>query len=117
MGIYLPRLMGTGRRVSKIIALMISARDEWIQLKFLHRVYYSLQRSSCIYATTVPTCPKYQASMGTFHMVLSCPPLQDFQKGVASEVGSGSEVTISMDPLMFLLGICDTSNTIHHTSF
>lgn len=55
--------------IQQYIPLMISARDRYIQLKFLHRAYYTPQRLARIYPTHSDKCPKCKNAGGN---VLSC---------------------------------------------
>lgn len=106
-----------GRRHTAISPLIISTRDRWIQLKFLHRMYYSPQRHSTIYPLLDPTCPKCRMDVGTFiHMVWSCCTLKWFWSEEVSELSALSGLVVPIDPLV-LLGICDTLNTIHHNIY
>lgn len=53
--------------VQQYIPLMISARDRYIQLKFLHKVYYTPQKLARIYPTQSDRCPKCRNELGTFN--------------------------------------------------
>lgn len=59
-------------RIQQYIPLMISAKDRYIQLKFLPRLYYTPQKLSRIYPTKSDRCPKCANQLGTFlHVVNS----------------------------------------------
>lgn len=55
------------------VSNMISARDGFIQLKFLHRAYNTLQRPAAIYPLVIPFCTRCYSSTGTIRYVkVSC---------------------------------------------
>lgn len=64
---------------SNYVTIMISAEDRFIQVKFLHRTYYTPFRLAGIYATNSPLCTGCQRDEGTFyHMDWTCPKLSAF---------------------------------------
>lgn len=100
--------------IQQYIPLMISARDRYIQLKFLPRAYYTPQKLSNIYPTQSDRCPKCKTELGTFmHVVWSCPVIQHFWSQVVDNINTVSQLQIGMNPIILLLGICDniTPNT------
>lgn len=111
--------------IQQYIPLMVSARDRYIQLKFLHRAYYTPQRLSRIYPTQSDRCPKCKGELGTFiHVVWSCPVIQQFWSEVVDVINSVGNLHIQMNPIILLLGVCDNliSNThkrlfVFYTSF
>lgn len=63
--------------VSSYIMNMTSARDHFIQLKFLHRAYYTPKRLAAMYPDTLSSCPRCGTSEASFiHMVWFFPSLQ-----------------------------------------
>lgn len=94
------------------IPLMISATDRFVQLKFLHRVYYTPHILSIIYPGMEDTCSKCRQLVGTFlHMVWSCPVLQTYWRADIKKVAG---LHLDIDPLVFLLGIIDNLATTKH---
>lgn len=94
--------------LQQCIPLMISARDRFVQLKFIHRVYYTPARLSRIYSEVTDTCPKCRQSVGTFiHMVWECPHIQSFWQEVVADVNAVVGLSLDRDPLLFILGITD----------
>lgn len=88
---------------------MISARDRFIQLKFLHRAYFSPQRLARIYLNSSPVCLKCTLEVGSFfHIVWFCQHIQNFCMGVVSVVNSVGKLKVPCDPIPLLLGIVDT---------
>lgn len=103
--------------LQQCITLMISARDHFVQLKFLHRVYYTPSRLSRIYPGVRDIFPKCRQSVGTFiHMVWECPHIQTFWQAVVSDVNMVAGLSLDRDPLVFILGITDNLNTTKNTS-
>lgn len=101
--------------IQQYIPLMISARDRYIQLKFLHQAYYTPQRLAKIYPSYPDRCPKCNTDTGTFlHVVWSCPLLQQFWKEVVQYINSIGNLAITLNPRVLLLGICDTLTTNTH---
>lgn len=102
--------------LQQCIPLMISARDRFIQMKFLHRVYYTPHRLANIYPGVEDVCPKCRQSVGTFfHVVWSCPILQTYWREVVSDINGVAGLHLDVDPLVFLLGITDNLATTKHT--
>lgn len=102
--------------LQQCIPLMISARDRFVQLKFLHRVYYTPHRQSIIYTGMGDTCPKCRQSVGTFiHMVWSCSLLQTYWRAMVADINNLTGLHLDMDPLIFLLDITDNLATTEHT--
>lgn len=53
--------------IQQYLPLMISARDRYIQLKFMHRAHYTPECLAKIYPTRSSICPKCETEMGSFH--------------------------------------------------
>lgn len=89
--------------------MMISARDRFIQIKFLHRAYFSPQCLARIYPDNSPACPKCASEEGSF-FVWSCQHIQTFWRGVVNiiNINSVSKLKVPCDPIPLLLGIVDT---------
>lgn len=88
---------------------MISAGDRFIQLKFLHRAYFSPQRLAKIYPTSNSVCTKCTSEEGSFfHVVWSCRYIQTFWRGVDNIINLVSNLKVPCDPVPLLLGIVDT---------
>lgn len=101
--------------IKQYIPLMISARDRYIQLKFLHQAYYTPQRLAKIYPSYSDRCPNCNTDAGTFlHVVWSCPLLQQFWREVVQYISLIGNLTVALDPRVLLLGICDTLTTNTH---
>lgn len=69
---------------------MISARDHFIQLKFIHRAYYTPVRLAKMYPGTSPLCNRCSAS-----------PFWEQVVGALNEFGDWS---LGLDPTLALLG-------------
>lgn len=95
--------------IQQYISLMISSREKFTQVTFLHRVYYSPERLSRIYPNRRPACHRCNTEEGSFfHVVWSCPQLQIFWRGVVDILNFIGKLRIPCDPIPLLLGICDT---------
>lgn len=69
--------------VSAYIPSMIASRDRFIQLKFLHRAYYTPQRLANIYPSPSPLCTRCALEKGSFfHMVWTCPSIRPYWQEV-----------------------------------
>lgn len=102
--------------LQQCIPFMISARDRFVQLKFLHRVYYTPQKLSRIYPGLDDGCPKCRQSVGTFfHVVWACPVLQTYWRDIVSDVNGVAGLQLKADPMMFFLGITDNLTAGKHT--
>lgn len=94
--------------VSSYNTTMISARDRFVQLKFLHRAYYTPQRLVAIYADGPSSCPCCRVLKASFiHMVWSCSSLQRFWEQVLSDLIQVTGSTLELDPKGLLLNIYD----------
>lgn len=101
--------------LQQCISLMMSARNRFVQLMFLHRVYYTPHRLSIIYPGVEYTCPKCRQWVGTFfHVVWSCPVLQTYWCAVVADINGVMGLHLDIDPLVFLLGITDNLATTNH---
>lgn len=100
--------------IQQYISLMVSAKDRYIQLKFLHRAYYTLQRLSRIYPTNSDRT-QCNTELGTFiHVVWSCPVIQQFWSQVVDTINSVGHLQIGMNPIILLLGVCDNITASTH---
>lgn len=55
--------------ISSYVSNMISARDRFVQLKFLHRAYYTPSRLAAIYPERSSSCPRCRDTESSFlHM-------------------------------------------------
>lgn len=90
--------------LTTFIPYMIAAKDRFIQLKFIHRAYYTPERLARIYPILTPTCTRCELDTGTFyHMVWSCPKLHHFWRSVADTLERVCGIEIPLDPLTCLL--------------
>lgn len=90
--------------LTTFIPSMIAAKDRFIQLKFIHRAYYTPQRLAKIYPEKSSTCTRCELEVGTFfHMVWSCPKLRPYWSAVADRLGVVCGAEIPMDPSILLL--------------
>lgn len=90
--------------LTTFIPSMIAAKDRFIQLKFIHRAYYTPERLARIYPTLSPKCTRCELDTGTFyHMVWSCPKIRPFWSSVADTLETVCGVEIPLDPLTLLL--------------
>lgn len=80
---------------------MIAAKGRFIQLKFLHRAFYTPQRLASIYLSLL--CTRCALELGTFfHIVWSCPKLRLYWQ-VANTLGDIWGIDIPLEPLILLL--------------
>lgn len=101
--------------MQQFVALMISTKDRFIQLKFIHRAYYMPQRLSVIYPTANAICLRCRGEVGNFmHMVWLCPVNSGLLEKVVSDIQRISRVPLTWDPLIFLLSITDNLPTKTH---
>lgn len=85
---------------------MISARDGFLQLKFLHREYYTPRMLAVIYPDRSPACPRCGDPEASFiHMTWSCPLLQGFWEKVLADVNQAAGNTIPLRPETRLLNV------------
>lgn len=83
---------------------MRAAKDRFIQLKFLHRTYYTSHRMASIYPQLDLFCLRCRSEVETFwHMVGSCPKLQSYWEEVARTLSELSNAQIPLEPLVLLL--------------
>lgn len=90
--------------MATFIPSMIAAKDRFIQLKFLHRAYYTPQRLARILPHRDPMCPRRRVEEGSFwHMVWSCPKIQPYWQEVADALTEVCGSRIPFEPLTLLL--------------
>lgn len=77
--------------LSSFVTNLISARDRFLQVKFLHRVYFTPKRITMNPAVPVscPRCGTQAASF--FHIVWSCPRLDPYWSAVLVDL---NQVTV-----------------------
>lgn len=89
--------------VTTFIPSMIAAKDRFIQLKFLHRAYYTPQRLSRTYSQLDPKCTRCSIEVGTFwHVVWSCPKIRLYWEAIIVTLSDICGVSIPPDPLALL---------------
>lgn len=90
--------------VSTFISSMIASRDRFVQLKFLHRAYYTPQRLASINPSLSPLCTRCSTEQGSFfHMVWTCNKICPYWRGVTDVLTEVCGATLTLDPLVFLL--------------
>lgn len=95
-----------GSEVQHYLPTMISARDRYIQLKFLYRAYYTPQRLARIYPSCSERCLRCQQAAGTFfHVVWECVVIQEYWREVVAEMSNVMAVQVPLDPRVLLLGM------------
>lgn len=91
--------------VGSYISTMISAKDHFIQLKFLHRANYTLVRLAGIYSDVSPLCSRCQSSTGTFfHLVWMCHHIHRFWEKVIAVLNNFGDWSLGQEPALALLG-------------
>ena len=76
-------------------ALLISTRERLIQVKFLHRVYYTPQKLQRVFPQRTQDCPRCQNDAGTyFHMFWSCPKIARYWAKVVDTVNGRLQLTL-----------------------
>lgn len=94
--------------IQQYLPLVISARDRFVQLKILHRAYFSPQRLAKIYRDSNSLCPKCTSEEGSFfHVVWACRRIQTFWREVVATVSSVSGLSVQCDPIPLSLGVVD----------
>lgn len=94
--------------LTTFIPSMIAARDRFVQLKFLHRAYYTPQRLANIYPGLSPSCNRCGVEVGSFfHTVWSCIKLCPYWTSVADILGNICGIKIPLNPLTMLLSHLD----------
>lgn len=101
--------------VSGYINTMISARDSFIQLKFLHRAYHTPVRLAKTYSEVSPLCSRCQSSPGTlFHLVWTCPHVHPFWEKVIDAPNAFRDWSLGQDLALPLLGSMDDVVATRH---
>lgn len=96
--------------------LVISSKDKLIQVKFLHRIYYTPQRLHRIYLDRDPECPRCKAHTGTFfHIFWDCPIISAYWTKVFGEINSRLQLSLPMIPELALLGVHDDEQRSRHS--
>lgn len=94
--------------IQQYLPLTISARDRFMQLKFIHRAYYSPIRLARIYPDRIARCPRCGSGEADFfHVVWSCPGVVEFWKNILDDINSIGGLQVPYSPIPLLLGICD----------
>lgn len=94
--------------------LVISSRDKLIQVKFLHRIYYTPQKLHCIFPDSDPLCPKCKTQVGTFlHMFWDFPIIVRSWAETFSEINLRLQLSLSATPEQALLGVHDRQHPYH----
>lgn len=92
--------------MSPHVSNMISARDRFIQLKFLHQAYYTPCRLAAIYQERSPSCPRCGDPEASFlHMTWSCPLLQGFWDQVLEDINQAAGTSLPQTPEIMLLNV------------
>lgn len=95
--------------------VVIASKDKLIQVKFLHRIYYTPQRLHRIFPDRDPMCPKCRTQVGTFfHMFWDCPIIANYWAAVFSGINSRLQMSIPASPELALLGVHDDEQRSHH---
>lgn len=95
--------------IQQYLSLVISTRDRFTQIKFLHGAYFSPKCQARIYPDRSSICLKCASEEGTFfHVVWSCQHIQTFWRGVINVNNSVGKLRVYCDPIPLLLGIVDT---------
>lgn len=90
--------------ISTFIPSMTAAKDRFIQLKFIHRAYYTPHRMASIYPNLDPGCPRCNTEVGTFwHMVWTCSKIQTYWENIARNLSELSGTRVPAEPLVLLL--------------
>lgn len=97
--------------------LVVSTGDKLIQIKFLHRVYFTPMRLSRIYPDRDPHCPRcWMMQEGNYlHMFWDCPALSTFWSGVFEQLNVRLELSVPRTPELALLGIHEDEQRPHHS--
>lgn len=97
-------------------ALLISSKEGLIQVKFLHRVYYTPRGSTRYTHNDRRIVPRCQNSVGTyFHMFWSCPKIARYWAEVVDSVNGRLQLNLPVSPELALLGIQDDDQRPRYT--
>lgn len=95
--------------------LVISSRDKLIQVKFLHRIYYTPQRLHHIFPDQDPNCPRCKTRVGTFlHMFWDCPVISSYWSAVFGEINLRLQLSVLVVPELALLEVHNDAQRSHH---
>lgn len=90
--------------IQQYLPLLIFARDRFIQLKFLHRAYYSPACLARKYPDRTANCPKCSLENADFfYLVWSCPEVVNFWKNILTDINSIGKLTIPYSPIPVIL--------------
>lgn len=102
--------------VSSYVSNMISTRDRFLQLKFLHWAYCTQRRLAAIYPDKSPACPRRGDPEASFIlMTWSCPPLQEIWEQVLTDVNQAAGTSIPLCPETMLLNGTTDPNVAKYT--
>lgn len=83
---------------------MIAAKDRFIQLKFIHRAYYTPHSMANINPNLDPTCPRCNTEVGTFwHMVWASPQIMTYWENIAGKLSELAGTRAPTEPMVLLL--------------
>ena len=93
----------------------IKASFRLIQIKILHRTYYTRELLCKIGKTDSPLCLRGCGEDGTLHHTLwQCPKLQDLYGKAAETLGVATNTHIEKDTKMALLGVWNPRDLTKH---
>lgn len=97
-------LSRTGLEASNIIDILI-------QVKFLHRVYYTPARLHRIFPEHDPVCPRCKTQLGSYlHVFWECPIIFAYWEAINLRL----KLTLIPAPSLALLGLPDDEQHSHH---
>lgn len=102
--------------ISSFVINMISARDRFMQVKFLHRAYFTPKRLTLMNPGASVPCPRCDLQAASFfHMVWSCPRLEAYWAEIQESLNQITSLTMGSDPRLMLLNIFDDNVRSRHT--
>lgn len=94
---------------------LISLRDQFLQLKFVHRVHYTPQWLATIYPNRSDTCLCCDLKTDSYlHVFWICSKTHTYWQSVVNTINALGILVLPMDPLILLLGLTDTLNASKH---
>lgn len=98
-----------------ICSTRISARDQFLQPKLIHCVYYTPQRLAIIYPNMSHMCLRCSTKTGTYlHIFWSCPNLQHYWREVVDTINAVGNLSLPLEPAILLLGLTDLVEATKH---
>lgn len=94
--------------LSSYVTNMISARDCFLQVQFVHRAHFPPENINNHEPRIPVSCPRCGPQAASFlHMVLSCPRLDAYRSAVLADLNRVTSLNLESDPKFLLLNVFD----------